>query len=125
MGLGNGSSSWSEITLSGADALVLLSWFIELLSVLFGTFGNLLVIFSVITQKSLWSPANMLVVQLAIFDLGISTVVQFTAMSGMLWRGHEFYTQENWKMICKVFGLICAFCCCASPGALAVISFNR
>ncbi|CAD5119486.1 DgyrCDS8093 [Dimorphilus gyrociliatus] len=125
MGLGNGSFSWSDLTLSGEDTLVVLSWFIELLSVFFGTFGNLLVIFSVLTQRSLWSSANMLVVQLAIFDFGISTVVQFTAMSGMLWRGEEFYARGNWKAICKVFGLICAFCCCASPGALTVISFNR
>ncbi|XP_033744551.1 melatonin receptor type 1B-B-like [Pecten maximus] len=87
-----------------------------------GTFGNVLVIVAVSTQKSLKNRESIFIVNLAISDLYITTVADPMGIVAKL-EGEQFF--DRVPGLCRTIASICTVSCIVSLGSIACLSFNR
>ncbi|XP_069142045.1 melatonin receptor type 1B-B-like [Argopecten irradians] len=87
-----------------------------------GTFGNVLVIIAVATQKALQNKESIFVVNLAMSDLYITTVADPMGIVAKL-EGEQFF--DSIPGLCRTIASICTVSCIVSLGSIACLSFNR
>ncbi|XP_076025306.1 alpha-1A adrenergic receptor-like, partial [Genypterus blacodes] len=88
--------------------------------IVFGIFGNILVILSVVCHRRLRTVTHYFIVNLAVADLLLSTtVLPFSAILEIL---------DRWvfgRVFCNVWAAVDVLCCTASIMSLCVISVDR
>ncbi len=95
---------------------------ITITMIITGTIGNLLVIGSVMIHKKLRVLYNTFIVNLAISDLMVSTVVNASGLLAILTNGKFLYTRSA---LCEFFGSVCVTACFSSVMNIAAIAINR
>ncbi|OQV26118.1 putative Alpha-1B adrenergic receptor [Hypsibius exemplaris] len=92
------------------------------LSAAFGIFGNILVILTVTMTKTLRIPSNMFIVNLALADLVVTTVVDpFNVIGAFV---GPTYFAENY-VLCQMIASLCAPACLCSMFSICAIGINR
>ncbi|XP_060073462.1 melatonin receptor type 1B-B-like [Ylistrum balloti] len=87
-----------------------------------GTFGNVLVIVAVATQRPLQNKESIFIVNLAVSDLYITTVADPMGIVAKL-EGEQFF--DSIPGLCRTIASICTVSCIVSLGSIACLSFNR
>ncbi|KAJ8300548.1 hypothetical protein KUTeg_022067 [Tegillarca granosa] len=91
-------------------------------SCLIGVIGNTMVIGAVIVYKKLRTMGNMFIVNLAIADLIVVTIVEPFNIVGVT-VGPSFFLNNLW--ICHIVSIVCVMACVCSMLNLAAIAINR
>ncbi|XP_035660529.1 melatonin receptor type 1B-A-like [Branchiostoma floridae] len=86
-----------------------------------GTFGNCLIISAVYTTPSLRTVSNIFIVNLAVADLMVSSIVDTFNIVGIL---DQRFLQDH-PVVCEVVGVICMTSCICSLYSVSNISINR
>ncbi len=87
-----------------------------------GTLGNTLIIFSVILNKNLQKTSNIFLVNLAVADIIVTSIIDPFAAVGLI-NNADFFT--NHPLLCLVLGVVVIFCCAWSTWLIAAISLER
>ncbi|OWF52575.1 melatonin receptor type 1A-like [Mizuhopecten yessoensis] len=87
-----------------------------------GLIGNILVIGAVIVSRRLRTTGNMFIVNLAVADIIIVTIVEPFNILGVI-DGPEFFVRNVWW--CHTLSVVCVMSCSSSMMNLAAISVNR
>ena len=87
-----------------------------------GSLGNIAVIGAVTVYHKLRLMANVFVVNLAVADLLVSSVVSTLAIIGILTSGSIFRTSS---VLCKIFVVICTISWTASINSITLVAVNR
>ncbi|XP_033630331.1 melatonin receptor type 1A-A-like [Asterias rubens] len=99
--------------------LNLILFIVTLLELITGTLGNLLVIAAVIVNKKLHKIHNVLVMNLAVADLCVSSFLNLTGI-----RNHGQNLLSN-PTLCQFTGCLCTVSCVASVFSIDAIALNR
>ncbi|ELT94145.1 hypothetical protein CAPTEDRAFT_64190, partial [Capitella teleta] len=89
---------------------------------LIGNVGNVLVIGAVVCDRKLRKEGNVFIVNLAIADLCVTSVVDPFSVAGVL-VGHQWFLDRH--VLCHAIGSICLVSCVCSLWSIAAISVNR
>ncbi|XP_069120182.1 melatonin receptor type 1A-like [Argopecten irradians] len=92
------------------------------MSCIVGIVGNTLVIGAVIVSKRLRTTGNMFIVNLAVADLIIVTIVEPFNILGVI-DGPYFFVRNVWW--CHTLSVVCVMSCSSSMMNLAAIAVNR
>ncbi|XP_064609462.1 melatonin receptor type 1A-like [Liolophura sinensis] len=87
-----------------------------------GTFGNILVIVSILATKKIRTIGNMFILNLAVADLLVCSVLDSSAVTGAI-LGKMFY--DDRPVLCEVAGGLVVISCLASIAGVALVSFHR
>ncbi|XP_041349569.1 melatonin receptor type 1B-B-like [Gigantopelta aegis] len=89
---------------------------------LIGTFGNILILLAVITQKSLHTIESVFIVNLACSDMYVTTFADPLSLTAKL-EGEQFF--NSIPGLCRAVGSMCTISCVNSLMSIAAMSFNR
>jgi hypothetical protein len=96
---------------------------LNFIGILFGTLGNLTVLFTIGFDKKLnKNPTFMLMFNLALSDIGISTFVHTFTNVGILF-GEEFFQKRH--ELCIFLGSFCLISCGTSLFNMGFLAINR
>ncbi|XP_071481521.1 melatonin receptor type 1B-B-like [Diadema antillarum] len=87
-----------------------------------GSVGNILVIAAVLLHKNLRNVGNVFIVNLAVADLSVSTIVNSFGIVGLVTEARFFIGKGA---LCQFVGVICITCCACSMWTIAAIGLNR
>ena len=97
-----------------------------LLTSILGTFGNILVICSVLLNKKLRVLQNVFIVNLAVADLLVTTLMMPFSITGIFvdqLNMEEFFSRNSG--LCEFLATVSVACCASSILSIASISVNR
>ncbi|XP_066269313.1 melatonin receptor type 1A-like [Branchiostoma lanceolatum] len=86
-----------------------------------GTIGNLSIILVISLTKDLWTTTNIFIINLAVADLFVTTIVDPYNAVGINLSQYLL----NHPVQCEVVGSICVITCSVSLATVAAIGFNR
>ncbi|XP_064609463.1 melatonin receptor type 1A-like [Liolophura sinensis] len=87
-----------------------------------GTLGNILLIVSILATKKIRTIGNMFILNLAVADLLVCTVLDSSAVTGAI-LGRVFY--DDHPVLCEVVAGFVVVCGLASIAGVALVSFYR
>ena len=93
-----------------------------LLMSLIGTFGNLLIILSLVVEKKLRTLSNIFIVNLAFADIFVTTIIDPFSVIAVFNEGEFFYRHEG---LCIFAGAFVVTCCACSIWTITTISCER
>ncbi|CAH1238713.1 MTNR1A [Branchiostoma lanceolatum] len=104
------------------DLLKIIYLVLVIFWMLTGCVGNVLVVAAIATHKRLRTLANIFVVNLAIADIVVSSIINVFTIISIMSDGK--YWEER-PMLCDVIGGMCVIVCVCSMYNIAAISVNR
>ncbi|XP_045165923.1 melatonin receptor type 1B-A-like [Mercenaria mercenaria] len=95
---------------------------ILIIATIVGTFGNILILLSVISRKNLRKVEGIFIVNLASSDLYVTAVADPMSILAKI-EGEEFF--DRIPGLCQAVASLCTISCVASLMTIAAMSFNR
>ncbi|CAK9293375.1 unnamed protein product [Gordionus sp. m RMFG-2023] len=90
--------------------------------IMIGPLGNIAIIGAIYTNKVLWKPLNLFIINLSLADLVIVTFISATSITGLM-IGHQVFLQNH--SLCNFVANVCLTACVAQLLTHAVIAITR
>ncbi|CAK9293443.1 unnamed protein product [Gordionus sp. m RMFG-2023] len=90
--------------------------------IMIGPLGNIAIIGGIYTNKNLWKPLNLFIINLSIADLVIVTFISSTSITGLT-IGHQVFLQNH--SLCNFVANVCLTVCVVQLLTHAVIAITR
>ncbi|XP_077994496.1 melatonin receptor type 1B-like [Glandiceps talaboti] len=106
----------------GMDVLQIIYLITQVIIMIVGDIGNIMVIGAVLVSGKLYTAGNIFIMNLAIADLWVTAFVDTFSIIGII-RKHHFFVDKS--LLCEVIASSCLIACIASLWNIMAIGINR